>query len=172
MYQFTDLPNSNQDVIELAFRILQNYLSKCAKPHDSKLYEKVTLKLLSNGLELPQWLIDDYKHRNAFQFLRCYMRYGKWEDATDLTLKLIDAILGRRPQEEFDQSVQKISSYDPVEPVLPFNDINVLAHELKIRGQVERNLLSLHQILLERVNLFCQRVEECTEERSRLYQVY
>lgn len=166
----SDLPNGNSDVLELALRILQNYLVICSVERDSTLFEKVTLKLLSYEIQLPQWLIDEYKRRNIAEFLRCYMRYGLWEDAADLVLKMIDAILGRRPQEEFDPSIQKISAYDPVEPVLPFTDVNILANELQVRSRTSRSISLLHQTLTDRVALFCERVLECTVERKSLYQ--
>lgn len=104
------------------------------------------------------------------------MRYGQWEEATDLVLQMIDAILGRIPHEKFDQSIQKISAYDPVEPVLPFTDVNILANELKVRSRMPQqgqgrtiNLGQLHLTLKQRVGMFCDRVLECTEERQRLY---
>ncbi|ODN00860.1 hypothetical protein Ocin01_05816 [Orchesella cincta] len=165
----SELPNSNTDVLELAFRTLHNYLMTHEKPAESGLYQKVAVKFLSCGVQLPQWLIDDYKRRNCSQLLRCYMTYGKWEEATTLVVNMIDAVLGRRPQEEFDASIQKISSYDPVEPVLPFTDINVLANEMKLRGKTEHHLINLHITVKEAVRLFCDRVEECTAERKRLY---
>lgn len=98
------------------------------------------------------------------------MTYGKWELATNLILKVIDATLGRRPVEEFDPSIRKISSYDPVEPVLPFTDINILAEELNERGKTDKSLGGLWEALTEKVKLFCERVIECTEERRRLYE--
>ncbi|CAL8125777.1 unnamed protein product [Orchesella dallaii] len=165
----SELPNSNTDVLELAFRALHNYLLKHEKPAESGLYQTVADKFLSCGVQLPQWLIEDYKRRNSSQLLRCYMKYGIWEEATTLVVNMIDAVLGRRPQQEFDPSIQKISSYDPVEPVLPFSHINLLVNELKVRGRSEPNLLNLYTSLKEATALFCDRTIECTAERQRLY---
>ncbi len=105
------------------------------------------------------------------------MRYGQWQEATDLAVEMFDAILGRISREKFDQSIQKISAYDPVEPVLPFNDINILVNELLVRsrkpqeqGQISpHNLGLLHKTLKERAGFFCDRVLECSAERQRLY---
>lgn len=56
-----ELPNGNTDVTELAFRMLQNYLSIHVKSYDSGLYKEVTTKLIKESVELPQWLLDEFK---------------------------------------------------------------------------------------------------------------
>lgn len=74
--------------------------------------------------------------RNVRQLLNCLLRYGEWEKGTQLSLKVLDAALGRVRSDEFDGTVNKISAYDPVEPAtLPFSDINRLATELLHRAE-------------------------------------
>ncbi|CAL8077044.1 unnamed protein product [Orchesella dallaii] len=165
----SEFPIGKPDVLKLSFRALRNYLLQHEKPVESGLYQIVADKLLSCGLPLPQWLIEDYKRRNCSQLLRCYMKYGIWQEATSLAMSMIDAVLGRCPNEEFDPSIQVISKYSPVEPVLPFTDINLLVNELKVRGRAEPNLLDMYTALKGKVGLFCDRVAECTAERQEIY---
>lgn len=63
--------------------------------------------------------------------LHCLLRYGEWEAATDLSLKVIDATLGRCLTTEFDYTIKKLSAYDADLPQIPMTNINILSGTLK-----------------------------------------
>ncbi|KAK1875969.1 Nuclear pore complex protein Nup160 [Dissostichus eleginoides] len=52
-------------------------------------------KLLSHGVPLPDWLIKSYKEVDAASLLRLYLNFDLLEEAGDLVLEYVDALLGR-----------------------------------------------------------------------------
>lgn len=73
----------------------------------------------------------------------CYIRFGDWNEANDLAIQTIDATLGRRDTNEFDQTVNKITPF-LTDPLLPYTAIDVLANQLhaKMANQPELNEVS------------------------------
>ena len=51
-------------------------------------------KLLSLSCNLPTWLVNDYKERNAAELLQLYVNFDLLEEAGELTIEYINAVLG------------------------------------------------------------------------------
>uniref|UniRef100_A0A670Z231 Nucleoporin 160 n=1 Tax=Pseudonaja textilis TaxID=8673 RepID=A0A670Z231_PSETE len=77
-----------------AWRLLASYLDKY-KSENSPYHRCVINKLLSHGVPLPNWLINSYKKVDAAELLRLYLNYDLLEEAVDLVLEYVDALLGK-----------------------------------------------------------------------------
>lgn len=71
--------------------------------------------------------------RNVGQLIKCYGRYGEWEKATELCIRLLHALLGKRSSDEFDPTIKRINPYAPVEPVIPETVIQRLIGQMEAR---------------------------------------
>ncbi|KAJ6665587.1 hypothetical protein lerEdw1_003430 [Lerista edwardsae] len=72
-----------------AWRLLSSYLDRY-QSQNSPYHRCVINKLLSHGVPLPNWLIN-----NAAELLRLYLNYDLLDEAVDLVLEYVDAILGK-----------------------------------------------------------------------------
>ncbi|CAG7728027.1 unnamed protein product [Allacma fusca] len=165
------LPVTNSSITEIAFRLLESYLKKLEKPFDSTLHRDVTLEILANKIALPRWLIDSYKKINVAQLIHCYLRYGDWEEATDLAVRVIDAALGRVPASEFDPSIHKVDTFEPI-PVIPYTVIDMLCHQMELRFEMDNDpeKEKLLKILNTHIDDYCIRVIETRQERAAYMQ--
>uniref|UniRef100_G1KIX0 Nucleoporin 160 n=1 Tax=Anolis carolinensis TaxID=28377 RepID=G1KIX0_ANOCA len=77
-----------------AWRLLSSYLDKYECPN-SPYHRCVISKLLSHGVPLPNWLINSYKKVDPAELLRLYLNYDLLEEAAELVLEYVDAILGK-----------------------------------------------------------------------------
>uniref|UniRef100_A0A8C5QNX6 Nucleoporin 160 n=1 Tax=Leptobrachium leishanense TaxID=445787 RepID=A0A8C5QNX6_9ANUR len=80
-----------------AWRLMTSYLDK----YDSSLglYHRCVIdKLLSHGVPLPSWLINSYKAMDVAALLHLYLRYDLLEEASELVLEYVDAVLGKGHQ--------------------------------------------------------------------------
>ncbi|XP_047124600.1 nuclear pore complex protein Nup160 [Hydra vulgaris] len=83
---------TSSSAVHHAFLLLQSYLEKF---HDKSIHLKaVTSKLLSLGLHLPSWLVKDYELANPAELLHLYLCYDMINEATQLAVKYINAVLG------------------------------------------------------------------------------
>ena len=73
------------------------------------------------------------------QLISCYVRYGDWEEATNIVLDVLDAALGRRDTKEFDPSIQTVTSY-LAQPIIPYTVIEDLANQMFVRVPEEPKL--------------------------------
>jgi nuclear pore complex protein Nup160 len=165
------LPVTNSSITEIAFRLLESYLKKLEKPFDSTLHRDVTLEILANKIALPRWLVDSYKKINVAQLIHCYLRYGDWEEATDLVTRVIDAALGRVPASEFDPSIHKVDAFEPI-PVIPYTVIDMLCHQMELRFEMDNDPEKerLLKVLNTHINDYCIRVIETRQEREAYLQ--
>ncbi|XP_077176981.1 nuclear pore complex protein Nup160 [Paroedura picta] len=77
-----------------AWRLLSSYLDRFKS--QNHLYHRCVInKLLSHGVPLPNWLINSYKKVDAAELLRLYLNYDLLEEAVDLVLEYVDAVLGK-----------------------------------------------------------------------------
>uniref|UniRef100_A0A8C3XK86 Nucleoporin 160 n=1 Tax=Chelydra serpentina TaxID=8475 RepID=A0A8C3XK86_CHESE len=77
-----------------AWRLLSSYLDRY-KSQNHLYHHSVINKLLSHGVPLPNWLINSYKKVDAAELLRLYLNYALLEEAVDLVLEYVDALLGK-----------------------------------------------------------------------------
>ncbi|XP_062972887.1 nuclear pore complex protein Nup160 [Elgaria multicarinata webbii] len=77
-----------------AWRLLSSYLDRYTF-QNSPYHRCVINKLLSHGVPLPNWLINSYKKVDAAELLRLYLNYDLLEEAVDLVLEYVDALLGK-----------------------------------------------------------------------------
>lgn len=77
-----------------AFHLLQIYLKKFQENNSSVYLKAVSSKFLSLGCTLPAWLIQLYELSNPAELLHMYLCYDMVLEATELSLKYVDAILG------------------------------------------------------------------------------
>ena len=80
--------------MEQGWRLLRNYLTKFTSVNVPIYHKAVATKLLSLGCNLPIWFVNDYKRRNPGQLLRIYTSYDLLEEAGELAIEYINAVLG------------------------------------------------------------------------------
>ena len=57
-------------------------------------HKAVATKLLSLSCSLPTWFVNDYKQKNAAELLRIYINFDMLEEAGELAIDYINAVLG------------------------------------------------------------------------------
>ncbi|KAK0152332.1 Nuclear pore complex protein Nup160 [Merluccius polli] len=80
-----------------AWRLLASYLERHSS-RSARHHRDVINKLLAHGLPLPDWLINAYKGVDAASLLRLYLNYDLLEEAAELVLEYVDALLGKGHQ--------------------------------------------------------------------------
>uniref|UniRef100_A0A6I8QZ96 Nucleoporin 160kDa n=1 Tax=Xenopus tropicalis TaxID=8364 RepID=A0A6I8QZ96_XENTR len=93
----TVITTKESSATDEAWRLMISYLDK----YESKntLYHHCIInKLLSHGVPLPNWLINRYKAMDAAELLRLYLKYDLLEEAAELVLEYVDALLGKGHQ--------------------------------------------------------------------------
>eukprot|EP00795_Rhopilema_esculentum_P012941 gene12941-3700_t len=92
----TGLTQSINDVsaVEQTWRLLRSYLDKFTKINGPVYHKSVAIKLLSLGYSLPTWFVHDYKQRNAAELLRILINFDLLEEAGDLAVEYVNAVLG------------------------------------------------------------------------------
>ena len=80
--------------VEQAWRLLRHYLLKFTETSGPIYHKAVATKLLSLGCLLPTWLVNDYKKRNPAELLRIYICFDLLEEAGDLSIEYVNAVLG------------------------------------------------------------------------------
>jgi len=164
----SELPNSGTSVVEMALMILQNYVKKYEKPKETYVHQEVALEFLSYNINLPRWLLDSYKKRDAAQLLNCYLRYGELEEATTLAVDIVDATLGRRDAKEFDPSIETVTPH-LADPILPYTMIDLLAADLTAKKEKEPRCEELLNTLKRRCDDYVIRVNETRRERLLMF---
>ena len=93
-YEDIDITNFFCSAVEQAWRLLQSYLQKFTAIKGPLYHKAVAKKLLSLSCSLPTWLVNDYKERNAAELLQLYVNFDLLEEAGELTIEYINAVLG------------------------------------------------------------------------------
>ncbi|XP_037527796.1 nuclear pore complex protein Nup160 [Rhipicephalus sanguineus] len=154
-------PKAVLDIPGQAWLLLRHYLEQYEKePGTTRYHRLVASKLLCNGFLLPPWLTESYKERDAPELLRLLMVYSRLEEATDISIEYVDAVLGKG-KEYFGLTSALHASSPPV--WLPHTTFDRLLVALKSSANTESQYQKLNQKLkdyfktLERVSLAMRR---------------
>ncbi|KAM9301868.1 nuclear pore complex protein Nup160 [Gastrophryne carolinensis] len=122
-----------------AWRLLTCYLEKY-QPENNLYHRCVINKLLSHGVPLPSWLINSYKKMDSADLLRLYLKYDLLEEAADLVMHYVDAVLGKGHQ--YFGIELPLSAVSPM-VWLPYSSIDHLLQALEenCNSQHNRDLL-------------------------------
>ncbi|RMB98016.1 hypothetical protein DUI87_25494 [Hirundo rustica rustica] len=143
-----------------AWRLLSSYLERY--PSQNSLYHRCVInKLLAHGIPLPNWLINSYKEVDAAELLRLYLNYDLLEEAVDLVLEYVDAVLGKGHQ-YFGIEVP----LSPASPTmwLPYTAIDQLLQALR-ESSASENSVVLYEKLNDKMEDYQQKVSVATMER-------
>nr|XP_034982154.1 nuclear pore complex protein Nup160 isoform X2 [Zootoca vivipara] len=142
-----------------AWRLLSSYLDRY-KSQNCPYHRCVINKLLSHGVPLPNWLINSYKMVDAAELLRLYLNYDLLEEAVDLVLEYVDALLGKGPHYfgiEF-----PLSATTPI-VWLPYSAIDQLLQVLKENATNRHNTV-LYQKVHEKLEVYQNQVDKATRD--------
>ncbi|XP_072374893.1 nuclear pore complex protein Nup160 [Scyliorhinus torazame] len=144
-----------------AWRLLSSYLDRY-QSQSSQYHRCVINKLLSHGVPLPNWLINSYKKVDVAGLLRLYLNYDLLEEAVDLVLEYIDALMGKGHQ--YFGIERSLSATAP--PVwLPYTAIDQLLQAL---GEMQSNMnnVRLCDRLRRRLADYHQQVDQTTSDMN------
>ncbi|OPJ74162.1 nuclear pore complex protein Nup160 [Patagioenas fasciata monilis] len=145
-----------------AWRLLSSYLEHY--PSQNSLYHRCVInKLLAHGIPLPNWLINSYKRVDAAELLRLYLNYDLLEEAVELVLEYVNAVLGKGHQYfgiEFPLSATAPMVW------LPYTAIDQLLQALQESSTNHHNSV-LYQKLHAKLEDYQEKVSVAT--RDRLY---
>ncbi|KAL1443405.1 hypothetical protein MTO96_007488 [Rhipicephalus appendiculatus] len=126
-------PKAVLDIPGQAWLLLRHYLKEHEKERGTTRYHRlIASKLLCNGFLLPPWLTESYKERDAPELLRLLIAYSRLEEATDISIEYVDAVLGKG-KEYFGLTSALHASSPPV--WLPHTTFDRLLVALKSSGQ-------------------------------------
>uniref|UniRef100_A0A8B9I8A2 Nucleoporin 160 n=1 Tax=Anser brachyrhynchus TaxID=132585 RepID=A0A8B9I8A2_9AVES len=148
-----------------AWRLLSSYLERY--PSQNSLYHRCVInKLLAHGIPLPNWLINSYKKVDAAELLRLYLNYDLLEEAADLVLEYVDAVLGKGHQ--YFGIEHPLSAMAPM-VWLPYTAIDQLLQALQESTTNHYNVV-LYQKLHDKLEDYHQKVSLASQDR--LYRHY
>ncbi|XP_020647772.3 nuclear pore complex protein Nup160 isoform X1 [Pogona vitticeps] len=142
-----------------AWRLLSYYLDKY-KCQNSPYHRCVINKLLSHGVPLPNWLINSYKKVDAAELLRLYLNYDLLEEAVDLVLEYVDALLGKG--HDYFGIEFPLSATTPI-VWLPYSAIDQLLQALGENASNHHNLM-LYQKVHDKLELYQDQVDKATRD--------
>ncbi|XP_062918368.1 nuclear pore complex protein Nup160 isoform X1 [Mobula hypostoma] len=144
-----------------AWRLLSSYLDRF-QSSSSQYHHCVINKLLSHGVPLPNWLINSYKKEDMAGLLRLYLNYDLLEEAVDLVLEYVDALMGKGHQ--YFGIERPLSATAPL-IWLPYSAIDQLLQAL---GENPGNLNNMRLCEKLRIKLedYHQKVEQATRDMN------
>ncbi|XP_066487596.1 nuclear pore complex protein Nup160 [Tiliqua scincoides] len=145
-----------------AWRLLSSYLDRY-KSQNCPYHRCVINKLLSHGVPLPNWLINSYKKVDAAELLRLYLNYDLLDEAVDLVLEYVDALLGKG--HDYFGIEFPLSATTPI-VWLPYSAIDQLLQALG-ENTNNRYKAELYQKVHDKLKVYQQQVDVAT--RDRLY---
>ncbi|XP_034062787.1 nuclear pore complex protein Nup160 [Gymnodraco acuticeps] len=139
-----------------AWRLLSSYLLRypCS---NGRHHRCVINKLLSHGVPLPDWLIKSYKEVDAASLLRLYLNFDLLEEAGDLVLEYVDALLGRNRYYGLEGPLSATSP----SVWLPYTSIDQLLQTL---NETQSNS-SMYDKVRDRLEDYHRQVEQTTRRR-------
>ncbi|KAM4617495.1 nuclear pore complex protein Nup160 [Discoglossus pictus] len=142
-----------------AWRLMILYLEKYES--QNSLYHRCIInKLLSHGVPLPNWLINRYKVIDAAELLRLYLRYDLLEEAAELVLEYVDALLDKGP--EYFGIKSPLSGASKFGSIwLPYHSIDHLLQALGENKSNQHNSAILSR-LEKKLNEYFQRLDNST----------
>ncbi|XP_073515088.1 nuclear pore complex protein Nup160 isoform X1 [Phyllobates terribilis] len=140
-----------------AWRLLISYLEKY--PSQNRRYHRCVIdQLLSYGIPLPSWLTISYKEVDAAELLRLYLKYDLLEEAAELVLEYVDAILGKGHR---DFGIEwPLSALSPL-VWLPYSSIDHLLQALEENNNSRLNR-ELREKLGDKLGYYFQKLGEST----------
>ncbi|CAJ0956067.1 unnamed protein product [Ranitomeya imitator] len=139
-----------------AWRLLISYLEK--HPSQNCRYHRCVIdKLLSHGIPLPSWLTISYKEVDAAELLRLYLKYDLLEEAAELVLEYVDAILGKGHKNFGIES--PLSALSPL-VWLPYSSIDHLLQALEENNS--RLNRELRDKLRDKLDFYFQKLGDST----------
>ncbi|XP_039392857.1 nuclear pore complex protein Nup160 isoform X2 [Mauremys reevesii] len=142
-----------------AWRLLASYLDRY-KSQNHLYHHCVINKLLSHGVPLPNWLINSYKKVDAAELLRLYLNYALLEEAVDLVLEYVDALLGKG-HEHFGIECP-LSAIAPM-VWLPYSAIDQLLQALG-ENTTNHHSFVLYQKVQDKLEDYQQKVDTATRD--------
>ncbi|XP_053305363.1 nuclear pore complex protein Nup160 [Spea bombifrons] len=128
-----------------SWRLLTSYLEKY-EAQNGQYHRCIISKLLAHGLPLPSWLINSYKAIDAAELLRLYLNYDLLEEAADLVLEYVDALLGKGHQ--YFRIEKPLSATAPL-VWLPYSAIDNLLQALAENKNNQHNADLLNKLNLK-----------------------
>ncbi|XP_064423261.1 nuclear pore complex protein Nup160 [Latimeria chalumnae] len=144
-----------------AWRLLSSFLDRY-QSQNSQYHRCVINKLLSHGISLPSWLINSYKEVDAAGLLRLYLNYDLLEEAVELALEFVDALLGRGHQ--YFGIEKPLSATAPL-VWLPYSAIDQLLQALG-ENQISSHSTQLFHKLQSKLDDYYIQVERATRDFS------
>ncbi|KAK1159711.1 nuclear pore complex protein Nup160-like [Acipenser oxyrinchus oxyrinchus] len=145
-----------------AWRLLSSYLERY-KCQNGQYHRCVINKLLSHGVPIPNWLVNCYKEIDAAGLLRLYLNYDLLEEAAELVLEFVDALLGKGHQ--YFGIERPLSATAPL-VWLPYLAIDQLLQALG-ENQSNINNANLYQKLQDKLALYYKHVSQATIRRQQ-----
>ncbi|KAJ3596705.1 hypothetical protein NHX12_003109, partial [Muraenolepis orangiensis] len=140
-----------------AWRLLASYLERHAS-QSARHHREVINKMMAHGLPLPDWLVNAYKGVDAASLLRLYLNYDLLEEAAELVLEYVDALLGKGHQ--YFGIEMPLSATAPL-VWLPYTAIDQLLQAL---GESQINT-SIYNKLHEKLDHYHKLLEQTTRRR-------
>nr|XP_054757535.1 nuclear pore complex protein Nup160-like [Lytechinus pictus] len=145
---------------ELAWHLLQTYLERYDQKGDHMNYRIVIKKLLSLGFHLPQWVINSYKKLDPGNLLFLYITFDLLEEAANLGVEFIDAVLGR--------GIEYFGLKNPIRPTdpsvwLPYTQLDHLLNALR-ETRNDPELIKLHNVLKSKLEEYHRNAASISKE--------
>ncbi|XP_053141230.1 nuclear pore complex protein Nup160 [Hemicordylus capensis] len=142
-----------------AWRLLSSWLDRY-KLQNNPYHRCVINKLLSHGVPLPTWLINSYKKVDPAELLRLYLNYDLLDEAVDLVLEYVDALLGKG--HDYFGIEFPLSATSPI-VWLPYSAIDQLLQALGENMTNHHNKV-LYQKLHDKLEAYQQQVDVATRD--------
>ncbi|CDQ60640.1 unnamed protein product [Oncorhynchus mykiss] len=149
--------NQESSATDEAWRLLASYLEK-HPTQNAQHHRCVINKLLSHGVPLPDWMVNTYKGVDAAALLRLYLNYDLLEEAAELVLEYVDALLGKGHQYF---GIERPLSATASLVWLPYTSIDQLLQAL---NETQTNA-SIYNKLQDKLNDYHKLVDQTTRRR-------
>nr|XP_023673218.1 nuclear pore complex protein Nup160 [Paramormyrops kingsleyae] len=156
----TVITTKESSATDEAWRLLASYLEKYPSQNAQHQFCVIN-KLLSHGVALPDWLVNSYKVVDTAALLRLYLNYDLLEEAVELVLEYVDAVLGKGHQ--YFGIERPLSATAPL-VWLPYTYIDQLLQALgENRSNVNNS--KLYNLLHNKLDEYHRLVEQATSHR-------
>ncbi|KAL0968663.1 hypothetical protein UPYG_G00269910 [Umbra pygmaea] len=153
----TVITTKESSATDEAWRLLASYLEK-HPTQNSQHHRCVINKLLSHGVPLPDWLANAYKGVDAAALLRLYLNYDLLQEAAELVLEYVDALLGKGHQ--YFGIERPLSATAPL-VWLPYTSIDQLLQAL---NETQSNIC-IYNKLQDKLSDYHKLVDQTTRRR-------
>lgn len=155
----TIITTKESSATDEAWRLLSSYLEK-HKSLNCPYHQCVIKKLLSHGVPLPNWLVNNYKAVDTAELLRLYLNYDLLSEAAELILEYVDALLGKGHQ--YFGIERPLSGASPM-VWLPYSAIDHLLQALS-ENPSNHHSVAVHKKLKDKLDDYLQKVDTATRD--------